>query len=123
MIRKELIIEIKRKRLMHFIVVRLFRRRRCGRGLFLMSTLFTRRTRNRLNRNGWIATAHRHRNNQTVRRVRKCGWRSRAGVKRLRNDMTRSLDPLRAKRTRDARRGSQQRPPRDKDSPFSSLRD
>jgi len=104
-------------------VARFFGRRRRGRGLFLALTLFTRRTRDGLDRNGWIATAHRRRNSQTVRWIRKHRWRNRAGIKRFRNNMTRSLDLLRARRMREARRGSRQRPSRDKDSPFISLRD
>ena len=88
-----------------------------------MSILFTRGTHNRLDRNGQIATVHRCRNSQTIRWIRRHGWRSRAGVKRFRNNMTRSLDPLRTRRTRDMRRGSWQMPSRNKGNPFVGLRD
>jgi len=68
-------------------------------------------------------TAHRHRNNQAIRRVRRRSLRSRTGIERLRNDMMRGLDPLRAKGMRDARRGSRQRPSRNKHGLFGNLRD
>jgi len=102
MIRKESIIENKRKRLMSFITTRFLGRRGCNRRLFFMATSFTRWTCNRLNRDGWIATAHRRRNNQAIRRVRKHSLRHRTGVERLRNDMTRGLGLLRMKRAGDA---------------------
>ena len=86
-----------KKRLMHFIVIRLFRRKRHDRRLFFTLTSFTRGTSNRLDRNSWIATAYRHRNNQTIRRVRRCRWRRRTGRRRLRNNMIRGLDLSRTK--------------------------
>jgi len=61
-----------KKRLTRFIVTRLFRRRRYNRRLFFVLTSFTRGTCNGLDRNGWIAMVHRRRNNQTIRRVRRC---------------------------------------------------
>jgi len=106
MIRKESIIENKRKRLMSFIATRFFGGRGHSRRLSFAVTLFTRWTHNRLNRDGWIAMAHRRRNNQAIRKVRRRSLRSRTGVERLRNNMTRGLDPSRAKGTRDMRRGS-----------------
>jgi len=106
MIRKESIIENKRKRLMRFIATELFRRRRHGRRLFLTLTSFTRRTCNGLDRNSQIAMAYRCRNKQTVRRVRKRGWRRGTGIRRLRNNMMRGLGPSRMKGVGDVRRRS-----------------
>ena len=108
---------------MRFIAARFFGRRRRGRRLLLALTLFTRRTRDGLDRNGRIAMAHRCRNSQTVGWIKKHGWRGRTGVKRFRNNITRSLDPSRARRTRDMRRGSWQRLFRNKGNPFTGLRD
>jgi len=108
---------------MCFIAVRFFRRRRHGRRHLLTLTPFTRRTQDRLDKNGQIATAHRRRNSQTIRWIRRHGWRSRAGIKRFRNNMTRSLDLSRTRRTRDMRRGSWQTPSRNKGNPFVGLRD
>jgi len=103
--------------------VRFFGRRRRGRRLFLTLTPFMRRTQDGLDKNGQIATAHRRKNGQTVRWIRKHGWRSRTGVKRLRNNTTLSLDLSRARRMRDVRGGSRQRPPRYKSNLFVGLRD
>jgi len=123
MIRKESIIENKRKRLMSFIATRLFGGKGRSRKLSFATISFTRWTRNGLNRDGWIAMVHRCRNNQAIRRVRRCSLRNRTGVKRLRNDMTRGLNPSRAKGTRDVRRGSRQRLSRNKHGLFGNLRD
>jgi len=95
-IRKEIRKKKEKKRLTCFIAIRLFRRR-CGWRLFFTSTSFTRRTYNGLDRNSQIATAHRRRNNQTIRRVRRHGWRHRTGIRKLRNNMTRGLNLLRMK--------------------------
>jgi len=67
--------------------------------------------------------AHRCRNSQTIGWIRKHGWRSRTGVKRFRDNTTLSLDLSRMRRTRDARRGSRQRPSRYKSDPFVGLED
>jgi len=123
MIRKKSIIENKRKRLTSFIVTRFFGGKGCSRRLSFMVISFMRWTHNVLNRNGWIAMAHRHRNNQAIRRVRRYNLRNRTGVERLRNDMMRGLDLSRAKGTRDTRRGSRQRLSRNKHSLFGNLRD
>jgi len=103
--------------------VRFFGRRRCDWRLFLALTPFTRRTRDGLDRNGRIATAHRRRNSQTVGWIRKHGRRSRTGVRRFRNNTALSLDLSRARRTRDVRRGSRQRPFRYTSDPFVGLGD
>jgi len=108
---------------MRFIAARFFGRRRHGKRLLLALTLFTRRTWDGLDKNGRMATVHRCRNSQPVGWIRKHGWRGRTGIKRFRNNMTRSLDPLRARRMRDTRRGSRQRPSRNKGNPFVGLRD
>ena len=104
-------------------MTRFFGRRRRGRRLFLTLTPFTRRTRDRLDRNDRIVTAHRRRNGQTIRWIRKHGQRSRTGVKRFRNNTTLSLDLSRTRRTRDVRGGSRQRPPRYRSDPFIGLGD
>jgi len=85
--------------------MRLFRRRGHGRRLFFTSTSFTRRTHNRLDKDGWIATAHRHRNNQAIKRVRRHRLRHRTSFRRFRNNLTKGLDLSRVKGMCSASRG------------------